>query len=585
MAEFSGFWTTNAAGSGHQVASYTQAHWSDAADIIGSVRSNNGIAAGYLNSLAGTVTGPNTVSIDTGGAVVDGKWYKNDSAKVINIPSAVGGGNTRIDRIVLRTAWSDFKVEITRIAGTDAASPVPPAITQNSGTVYDIPLYRAVVNTSGTVTLIDERQFGQVPTNGLADDAVTPDKLDDDGDFTIKSLAVIQSGVSALGYKSRVAGDSVDRFSMQANGTLAWGPGNAVRDVNLYRAGENVLKTDDSLDVGRDIIVAGTVDGIDVANHDHTGGSDGTPIPTGGIADGAVTNAKIANGAVTTAKIADGAVTTGRIADGAVTNAKIANGAVTTARIADGAVTGAKIADGALAASTEGRAKMADGFVNSSKIADGNVVESKIATGAVTTAKIADGAVTGAKIADGALGASTEGRAKMADSFVTSTKIANGAVTAPKIADGAATTAKIADGAVTTAKIAADAVDDTKVGNRVPQFYRRQGGSSSDWSVPGETSFTPGAVRMQAGKIRLTIPAGTATGWQFVNFPVAFSAPPLMWLTIHQISTDDPIVDGVYVFAHGVDEDSAYIYARRTNPDPSAAEAKFDVSWLAIGPE
>lgn len=369
MAEFSGFWTTNAAGSGHQVASYTQAHWSDAADIIGSVRSNNGIAAGYLNSLAGTVTGPNTVSIDTGGAVVDGKWYKNDSAKVINIPSAVGGGNTRIDRIVLRADWSDFKVEITRIAGTDAANPVSPAITQNSGTIYDIPLYRAVVNTSGTVTLIDERQFGQVPENGIADNAVS------------------------------------------------------------------------------------------------------------------------------------------------------------TLKIAPGAVTTLRLADGALAASTVGRAKMADGFVNSSKIADGHVIESKIADGAVTSAKIATGAVT-------------------------------------------------------TAKIANDAVDDTKAGDRVPQFYRRQGGSATDWSVPGETSRTPGAVRMQAGKLRFSIPNGAIGATKILTFPVAFSNKPLMWLTIHELSEAEPVI----LMARSVTASGAIIDAYRANQD-SSREFELDVAWLAIGPE
>jgi hypothetical protein len=399
------------------------------------VRSNNGIAAGYLNSLAGTVTGPNTVSIDTGGAVVDGKWYKNDSAKIVNIPSAVGGGNTRIDRIVLRTAWSDFKVEITRIAGTDAANPVSPAIIQNSGTVYDIPLYQAVVNTSGTVTLIDERQFGQVPTNGLADDAVTPDKLaddavtpdklDDDGDFTVKSLAAIQSGPSAFGYKSKVAGDSVDRFIVQADGAFAWGPGNAARDTNLYRSAANVLKTDDSLDVGGNIAVAGTVDGIDVANHDHTGGSAGTPIPTGGIADGAVT------------------------------------------------------------------------------------------------------------------------------------------------------TAKIADGAVTTAKIAADAVDDTKVGNRVPQFYRRQGGDASDWSVAGTTSRTPGAVRMQAGSAIFS----SNGAFKDITMPVAFSNYPLPFCSQAVGSLGNNYYASINVVSDGTFQKIRIFLDR----DPGVEIV--EVRWFAIGPE
>jgi hypothetical protein len=66
---------------------------------------------------------------------------------------------------------------ITRIAGTDAASPTAPAITQTPGTTYDIMLYQALVNTGGTVTLTDERVYAWVAAAGIATDAVTTAKI------------------------------------------------------------------------------------------------------------------------------------------------------------------------------------------------------------------------------------------------------------------------------------------------------------------------------------------------------------------------------------------------------------------------
>lgn len=128
-----------------------------------------GVCPGLGNKLVCAANGANTVSVGTGGAMVDGKWYHNDASMNVNIPSAVGAGNTRIDRIVLRADWAGYDVAITRIAGTDAASPVAPAITQTSGTTYDIMLCRALVTTAGTVTVTDERVWAYpYSANGLA---------------------------------------------------------------------------------------------------------------------------------------------------------------------------------------------------------------------------------------------------------------------------------------------------------------------------------------------------------------------------------------------------------------------------------
>jgi hypothetical protein len=200
VAEFSGFWTTGAATGDQQASGYTQAQWSTAQKIMAAVNGYEGVAADYANELAGTVTGANTVAINTGGAVVDGKWYDNGASVNVNIPSAVGGGNTRIDRIVLRCSWAGFTVRITRIAGTDAGSPAAPAVTTTSGTTFDITLYQALVDTGGTVTLTDERAFAYINTAEIADLAITAAKIAADAVETAKIKDVnVTQGKLAIG--------------------------------------------------------------------------------------------------------------------------------------------------------------------------------------------------------------------------------------------------------------------------------------------------------------------------------------------------------------------------------------------------
>jgi hypothetical protein len=157
MAETSFWWTTNDVGDGPPPATgYDREKLAKLTAIMAACSGFEGVAPGFLNSFSST-TASEQATISTGGAVVDGRQYMNDSAVNVAIPAAVGGGNTRIDRIVLRANWTAQTVRIHRIAGTNAGSPTAPAITQTSGTTYDITLYQALVNTSGVVTLTDER--------------------------------------------------------------------------------------------------------------------------------------------------------------------------------------------------------------------------------------------------------------------------------------------------------------------------------------------------------------------------------------------------------------------------------------------
>jgi len=157
MTEKSYWWTTSGTPSGHQEASYDQSELSTIVSIMAACSGHQGVAYNYLNSLEVTANGANTVAVNTGAAVVDGKPYKNDASLNVNIPSTAS--QLRIDRIVLRCNWSAYTVTVTRIQGTEASSPSPPAITETSGTTYDVKLARVQVNSSGAVTVTDERDW------------------------------------------------------------------------------------------------------------------------------------------------------------------------------------------------------------------------------------------------------------------------------------------------------------------------------------------------------------------------------------------------------------------------------------------
>jgi hypothetical protein len=134
--------------------------------------------------------------------------------------------------------------------------------------------------------------------------------------------------------------------------------------------------------------------------------------------------------------------------------------------------------------------------------------------------------------------------------------------------------------AMVQADIPADSIDDTKAGDRVPQFYRRQGGSATDWSSPGTTTRTPGAVRMQAGVIEWT--GSAATGDITVTFPQAYS--------------NVPIVLSVCVDTAEGGEEAQAINTSAFNTSANAVElgwldldattrSSVTIAWLAIGPE
>lgn len=60
-------------------------------------------------------------------------------------------------------------------------------------------------------------------------------------------LARTQANVGSTFLATRAAADANDRFSMDASGSMLWGPGNAGFDATLYRSAAGILRTDTNL--------------------------------------------------------------------------------------------------------------------------------------------------------------------------------------------------------------------------------------------------------------------------------------------------------------------------------------------------
>lgn len=156
--------------------------------------------------------------------------------------------------------------------------------------------------------------------------------------------------------------------------------------------------------------------------------------------------------------------------------------------------------------------------------------------------------------------------------------IANALITGAKIASETIVTGNVADDQITNPKIADDAVDDTKVGNRVPQFYRREGGDGTNWNVTGTTTYTPAAVRMQGGAFQASSIGVGEVGVINITFPTAFSATPLCFVQSQLPAT---FRDQFFVHARNITPSGMTINI--SNEDSGSIDPL--INWLAIGPE
>lgn len=160
----------------------------------------------------------------------------------------------------------------------------------------------------------------------------------------------------------------------------------------------------------------------------------------------------------------------------------------------------------------------------------------------------------------------------------------NGAVSSIKLAaDLEIQEAMIEDGAVTGDKIEPSAIDDTKAGDRVPQFYRRQGGSSTYWNTPGADTHLPGKVFMLGGTSRISLSSdgNYAFGNVTITLPIELSRP-LLFVSLREIAGYTSSMYRMNAYAEVLTNATIRIsFVERYGAYPLTS---VDVCWLAIGP-
>lgn len=196
MTELSWFWAGSSTG---DAASVTD---DDFSDFIRYIMLQDRAAQGpVLELLNGAeVTGTTSpVSVDTGYALVDGKPWRASASVDVAIPTP--STNPRIDRVVLRKDFSGQTIRVTRIAGTEAASPSAPALTQSDGTTWDVPLAQVYITTGGVITVTDEREFAYSPLSYLFV------LLGGSGKITAKGQILGAKAADSLGVLAAASGD------------------------------------------------------------------------------------------------------------------------------------------------------------------------------------------------------------------------------------------------------------------------------------------------------------------------------------------------------------------------------------------
>jgi len=110
------------------------------------------------NMLAVTTPGANQISVNTGAAVVRGRFFTN-SAAVALAPASAGGGLTRQDSVILECDWDgsgttgQYTVRVITKQGTAGA---PPALTQTINVRWQDRLYNYVINDAGAISAITD---------------------------------------------------------------------------------------------------------------------------------------------------------------------------------------------------------------------------------------------------------------------------------------------------------------------------------------------------------------------------------------------------------------------------------------------
>jgi hypothetical protein len=158
MTQKSYYWDGTVTGDA-SLAPYQPVQYHDNWKILFTETDDDGYIDNYLNELLPTL-GDQQVSVASGAALVNGWYYENTDVVQFDIDTPVS--NPRIDRIVVRLSTLGQTARLTKIVGTEAASPTAPALTQ-ANTTWDIPIIQVLITTGSVMSGVDERIRAKSP--------------------------------------------------------------------------------------------------------------------------------------------------------------------------------------------------------------------------------------------------------------------------------------------------------------------------------------------------------------------------------------------------------------------------------------
>ncbi len=352
MAESSRFWTTNGTGDGGAGGYSAQQFYDFLRKLfITDQEASRGVILGEQGGLA--VSGSaSPLSVAAGSAIVYGFFYENTGVVSVTVPTPSVG--TTGKRVILRVNWAAQTVRIALITSADGVATFP-TLTQNAGNTWEISLANLTITTGGAITLTDARAYMElgskviadgVETASLVDNVVTDAKLRDAAAVSVMGRAAITSGDPA----DIVAGSN-DLVLARASNALAFQQINTNMIADLAVTGGKIaddavtnvkLRNSFGLSViGRAVDSVGDPGDIQAGSDNYVLGKFSGilqfgQVPTGGIADDAITNAKIGALAVGSGEIAANAVIAGKLGDGAVdTTARLANDIIDDTKISN----------------------------------------------------------------------------------------------------------------------------------------------------------------------------------------------------------------------------------------------------------
>lgn len=194
MAEISLPWGGSVTG---DAGPYTDDQWTDVwRQLFTRDRTLEGVLPDYLSELIVTNPAGLTIRVASGGAVIDGKFYRNTAN--VDFAGAAPGGGSNFYTVVVDKDFAAQEVRLSMV-GPDVVS--PPAVTQADGVDWEVAIYTIEITSGSVVTITDVRVYCHFNTNistaMIEDDAVTTPKLLDGAVTAAKMTDGAGSGVDA----------------------------------------------------------------------------------------------------------------------------------------------------------------------------------------------------------------------------------------------------------------------------------------------------------------------------------------------------------------------------------------------------